>query len=289
MINLQDFITQSNLFRKVQLGEVLLVEYKCLVEDHQSDIWAHQDYFAYVVGGEKKWETPLGSHKVGPGEILYVRKGAATVYQYFKEPFFVIFIFISDDFIRRVVLGENDQFINTAGPYLENNRLLLLDKHPVMDAYFKSLEVFFTQNQAMRDNLLALKMEELVLNIISLPGNRALKQHFVNMADGRRSSLAELMHANYLKAFAIKDFARMSGRSLASFRRDFRNEFNTPPGKWLLKKRLAHSRFLLHTTQKQIGEVLYASGFSNRAHFNKVFKKEYGCSPNEFRRNPVLV
>lgn len=289
MINLQDFITQSTLFKKVQIGELMLVEYKCLVEDHQSDIWAHHDYFAYVTGGEKKWETPVNSCKAGPGDVLFVRKGATTVYQYFEEPFFVFFIFISDDFIRQVLRRHLGQKTEGRAGYLENNRLLLLEKHPVLASCFNSLQVYFSQNTSLPDNLLKLKIEELILDIVSLPGNTALKQHFFNMADTRRSLLAEIMTANYMNPLSINDFARMCGRSLASFRRDFRNEFNTTPGKWLLQKRLEYSRFLLQTTQKQVGEILYTAGFSNRAHFNKVFKKEYGCAPNVYRRHPVLV
>ncbi len=95
------------------------------------------------------------------------------------------------------------------------------------------------------------------------------------------------MQANYMKPLAIKDYARMCGRSISSFRRDFVKTYHTPPGKWLLEKRLEHSRFLLDTTTDRISEILYSAGFNNRAHFNKAFKNAYGMAPNNYRQQPV--
>ena len=40
---------------------------------------------------------------------------------------------------------------------------------------------------------------------------------------------------------------------------------------------------LLKTSQKQISEICYAVGFNDLPHFNRVFKREYGASPSQFR------
>ena len=38
------------------------------------------------------------------------------------------------------------------------------------------------------------------------------------------------------------------------------------------------------TTDENINEIAFISGFENTSHFVKAFKKEYGDTPNSFRR-----
>ena len=57
MVNLRDFIIQSKLFKTIDIPDLLLVDYQCYVKEHVSDIWSHESYIAYVLGGEKKWKT----------------------------------------------------------------------------------------------------------------------------------------------------------------------------------------------------------------------------------------
>jgi AraC-like DNA-binding protein len=49
--------------------------------------------------------------------------------------------------------------------------------------------------------------------------------------------------------------------------------------------RLKVSKEQLLKTNKQIKEIMYDSGFSNKATFNTFFKKQTGCTPSQFRRH----
>jgi AraC-like DNA-binding protein len=283
MINLQDYIRGSNLFMKYQTDDFMLVKYRCRVADNASDIWAHQDYLAYVLGGQKKWVTPANASLVGPGEVLYVRKGATTLYQYFKRPFDVIFLFISEDFIAGILRNQPRLVTDFQQEYLNNDKLVPVTLNPVLLSGFEVLNSCFSKNVKLNELALKLKIESLLIDLLLQPGNLVLKKHFSNVMAGAGVAIQEVMQANFMKPLEIESFARLCGRSLSSFRRDFRKQFGTTPGKWLLEKRLEHSRFLLETTEDRISEVLYASGFTNRAHFNKAFKNAFGLPPKEHR------
>ena len=55
----------------------------------------------------------------------------------------------------------------------------------------------------------------------------------------------------------LEEFARLCGRSLSSFKRDFIVAFNTTQGRWLARKKLEHAQHLLETTDKNISEVTF--------------------------------
>ena len=92
------------------------------------------------------------------------------------------------------------------------------------------------------------------------------------------------MEKNYTYNLALKEYARISSRSLAAFKRDFLKYYRTTPGKWLTGKRLTHARMLLNTTKQSITEIAFNSGFENISHFSRIFKEKFGLSPLQFRK-----
>jgi AraC-like DNA-binding protein len=79
----------------------------------------------------------------------------------------------------------------------------------------------------------------------------------------------------------LEKFAYLTGRSLTTFKRDFKKAFNTTSQKWLTQKRLESAHYQLTEKKRKPGEVYYETGFENLSHFSYAFKKQYGYSPTE--------
>lgn len=284
MVNLQDFIIDSTLFKTIEVEDFLVVEYRCLVEDHEADIWTHHNYFAYVIGGEKKWKTPFEECKVASGDGLFVRKGVHTVYQYFKEPFYVIFVFLTDDSIRNILLKYPHLTTPSTKRCGEHKSLYKLSMHVGLESTFKTLLNYFSLKKAAIKDVLKLKLEELILHVLHSPEDTGLKNYFINLGSGSAESFKRTMNENYCKPLSVADYAKLCGRSISSFKRDFQHLYGQTPGKWLLKKRLEYSRFLLETTDMQVAEIIDQSGFINRSHFNRRFKSIYRHPPLKYRK-----
>lgn len=77
----------------------------------------------------------------------------------------------------------------------------------------------------------------------------------------------------------ISEYALYTGRSLATFKRDFTRETGTSPERWLTHRRLTETYRLIHENGEKPSEVYWKVGFKNRSHFVTAFKRQYGCAP----------
>ena len=126
------------------------------------------------------------------------------------------------------------------------------------------------------------EMEEFVT------GNRPNRSEFEKSKPASRKQgidLETVMNDNFLYNLKVEEFAKLCGRSLSAFKRDFRKVFNTTPSKWIKLKRLEHARNLLIETDLNINQLCYDSGFINSSHFIKAFKEQYHLPPHQYRNN----
>ena len=97
-----------------------------------------------------------------------------------------------------------------------------------------------------------------------------------------RKDLKLFMNAHYDKPLDVDDFARLSGRSISTFRRDFHGQFGVAPKKWLIRKRLDKAKMLLNQGDQTVNTVAMQSGYSDLPHFIKSFQKEFDISPKQY-------
>jgi transcriptional regulator GlxA family with amidase domain len=83
----------------------------------------------------------------------------------------------------------------------------------------------------------------------------------------------------------IQDFEYIANRSLSAFKRDFKKDYQTSPGKWLTERRLKRAKSMLQTGNNSISQVAFDCGFTNSSHFSRSYKAEYGLSPSKFQRD----
>lgn len=61
--------------------------------------------------------------------------------------------------------------------------------------------------------------------------------------------------------------------------------FHCSPKEELIQARLQKARFLMTNEAVTIKQAAYESGFQNINHFNRLFHKQCGCTPSQFRNN----
>jgi hypothetical protein len=83
MLDIHEFISNSDYYKKYKVNDLLFVEYKCLIQDTKTGYWTPNNYFVYVVGGKKKWKTNQNEYILEDGEAIFIKKGAYIAHQYY--------------------------------------------------------------------------------------------------------------------------------------------------------------------------------------------------------------
>jgi AraC-like DNA-binding protein len=101
-----------------------------------------------------------------------------------------------------------------------------------------------------------------------------------NFAEQGKLDLVDYMQKNFAFNIPMERFAYLTGRSLATFKRDFEKAFHSTPQKWLLEKRLQEAHFLISRKKQKPSEVYLEVGFENLSHFSRTFKQHFGYNPS---------
>jgi transcriptional regulator GlxA family with amidase domain len=101
---------------------------------------------------------------------------------------------------------------------------------------------------------------------------------------GRVSGLDAWLDGHLQTAPTAAAMAAQCNMSLRSFHRKFREVYGLTPRKYLQLKRVEAVRRLLGESRRGIGQILADVGVSDVTSFRRIFQRELGLSPAEFRR-----
>ena len=72
--------------------------------------------------------------------------------------------------------------------------------------------------------------------------------------------------------------------SVSWFIRNFKEYTGSTPTQYLLSLRISNAQSLLESTSYQVAEIADIVGYSNPLYFSRLFKKQCGVTPTEFRK-----
>ncbi len=290
MINTYDDITaHPDTFRQLSVRDLLFVHYRCPQIERFEQLYNHYNQFTFSLKGERILHQGEKSWKVTPQTSYFQRKTAYVQEVTDAVGWEVLVFHIPDEFLNQFADEFMDNLSTSKLPKLTTDMFIKIDLNEVTRTYFYSMLPYFTQKIPPSEKLLELKFKELLLNILSNPSNKQLLTYILHLSDDIKTPIWQVMEKNYTYNLTLKEYARISSRSLTAFKREFFEYYHTTPGKWLTNKRLTHARTLLNTTKQSISEIAFNSGFESIPHFSRIFKEKYGLSPLQFRKNQTTV
>src|SRR5271168_5093683 len=77
--------------------------------------------------------------------------------------------------------------------------------------------------------------------------------------------------------------------SQSHFSRAFKLSFKSSPRQYIQQRRIARAQQLMLKTDNQLSDIALACGFSDQAHFSRMFRKCVGLAPKAWRRAPLSI
>lgn len=97
--------------------------------------------------------------------------------------------------------------------------------------------------------------------------------------------IASSIHKNLHNNISISALAQECGYSPTQFRVLFKKHFNMSPKAYILKAKLENAQFLLANSSDTIAAISESLSFNSPSHFIECFKKYFGFTPSEYRKN----
>lgn len=234
--------------------------------------------FAYLFSGMVEVFHDGARQMYEPGHAAFFRKNqlAKTVKippvkgTYFKS----INLALDQDLLHAFGKEYN---IKAEKPYT-GKALCVWEPNVIFDNYFNSLSPYFDPAQKLDKALHDLKVKEAILLLLQYDNN--LKDLLFDFGQPGKMDLEEFMEKNFMYHVPMEKFAQLTGRSLASFKRDFDKLFNQSPGKWLQERRLAEAHYLIKEKNRKPSDVYIEVGFEDLSHFSFSFKQKFGYNPS---------
>jgi transcriptional regulator GlxA family with amidase domain len=93
----------------------------------------------------------------------------------------------------------------------------------------------------------------------------------------------DTMDRTYAQPLEIASLAEIACVSEAHFIRTFSTTFGETPHRYLQRRRVERSMFLLRESQRSITDICLDVGFSSLGTFSRTFREIVGESPREYR------
>lgn len=248
-------------------------------EDHffKSEIVFDQHMLVWFISGETKIVQSEATHRFKTGDIFLIpRNQPATIINYPKDglPHKTVVMLLTSQVLRDFYSKIEVKSKITAVPKIRS-----FSNHPLLESCLASLIPYFELQEPFPENLASLKITEAISILRTIdPGVDGV---LANFDDPHKVDLIHFMEKNYMFNMPMEKFGYLTGRSLTTFKRDFKKAFNTTPQKWLTQKRLELAHYQIAERKVKPIDACYETGFENLSHFSFAFKKQFGYAPTE--------
>ncbi len=281
MINFYDHVLQHHQSAKhTSFKDLVFLNYGSPIMNSSSGA-SSNNCFCYIISGKKIIHTADATTILHKGEFAFVKKATRILDEKIEDPFCMVMFIITDGFITQFL---RDYTLTPSATIEQTPSVMRLTNDLNIHRFYKCIIPYLASGGQIPEEILELKFKELLLHVLRSPANRNLYEYFLMLTNDTVSSITQIMEANYPYNLTIEAFAKMTHRSVSSFKRDFMNIYKTSPGKWLMQRRLEHAKALLISSDQTVASIAYQSGFENIAHFTRVFKHKTGYTPLEFRK-----
>ncbi|MDE7271691.1 MAG: AraC family transcriptional regulator [Lachnospiraceae bacterium] len=223
---------------------------------------------AHFYFGDKGIDTTVTA-----GNMVVYRPKEPQKYEYYGvEQTEVYWVHFTGKDVKNVLrsygITDDMQVINT-GTSLEYTRI------------FKQMIIELQRRQPDYQEMLTLLLRQLLISIHrQLTADHKIKNVFL---DAEMEAAMQYFNDNYNTEINIEEYAASRGMSVSWFIRNFKQYASTTPMQYIVSIRITNAQMLLETTDYNVTEIGNIVGYDNPLYFSRIFRKQKGVSPSEYR------
>jgi len=153
----------------------------------------------------------------------------------------------------------------------------------VISKFIESLDFYFDNPSLINDDILELKIKELILVLVQTKNADSVLQLISELFTPQKVQIQEIIKNHIFSNLSIQKLAELSGLSVSSFKREFYAIYQQTPIQYINHQRLLKAKELLEISDLSISQIAYQLGFNDPAYFSRLFKKTFNVSPSSLR------
>lgn len=276
-------------FESLKIQDTMFVAYRSDVYPLKNEVFFEEHAVIFVLEGEKRFVSPHQEAHVQKGNVLFIRRGYYLMSESIDKAYKSLVFFFPEKLLKEFV-GQNRELFDELSSQEDGfSPVLVLESTSSFDKFIESILPYFSSKSQYLNQFLRLKLHELLLHLIEIDTSQELKILLFSLYKGQKADLEYMINNYYLKPLSISELARLSGRSLSAFKRDFEHQFHTSPALWIKHKRLEYASFLLENSSQNVSEIAMEIGYESVSHFIKAFKEKYGFTPVTYQRAKIAI
>lgn len=214
---------------------------------------------------------------VTAGNMVLYRPKEFQKYEYYgKDKTEVYWIHFTGNDVKNILRSygiRDDMRVFYVGTSLEYARI------------FKRAIIELQRRQPDYEELLVLLLRQLLIAIHRrITKERKLSNEYL---DTEMDIAAQYFNDNYNSNIHIEDYAASRGMSVSWFIRNFKQYTGSTPMQYIVSIRITNAQMLLETTAYSVSEIGRIVGYENPLYFSRLFHKQKGFSPSEYRKKAL--
>lgn len=235
----------------------------------------------YLCSGELEIEERGRKTTLYPGNCAFMRRDNRVWLQKHADvdnPYRSVVLKFTRPFLREFYQTLDKRDVPMEAEREKVSFRMLPNNRPDIRSLFESVIPYFDSGVKPSDDVLKLKMIEGIYVLLNT--DRDLYASLFDFVDPWKIDILDYLNENYMYDLSMEEIASYTGRSLATFKRDFAKVSELTPQKWIIRRRLEAAHELIKKGNKKVSDICFDVGFKNLSHFSKIYKEAYGFAPS---------
>ncbi len=263
-------------------------KYKQVNRVGKRTVFLTEHTLVFTISGTKLLHLPGRVLAVEPNSVVLLKRGIYIMAEYVEEglDFQALMLFLPVRLIREFALRQEREF---ALPRQSGDSpCVVLPSNELLDSFREQYRHYFGKALPDMEQLLSVKLQELLLLLLATEQRDQVIAFLRSVLREEPEDLAYIVRTHLFQPLKLEELATLSNRSLATFKRDFLRHYQCSPRQWINRHRLQHARMLLQRTDQQVSAIALSCGFESTSHFIRIFRKEFGSTPQALRAEKAI-